>query len=371
MSTSAMIAHRKATVEPQERYKPGGYHPVSPGELYKERYRVIHRLGWGMYSTVWLVQDTSNQTVAAMKVLIGDMAIQENEGGFGDELRFLKVIQERNPNSEGYHHICQLLDSFTCKGPNGDHVCLIVEPMKLTAFDIYRSLPGAMSLPLLKRISKHILTALQYLHEDCSIIHTDIKGDNILLTGEPLKEGQLEVQLDDEYMMSTVFKLSDFGAANMLTNRIAQLIQPESLRSPEVIIGAEWDTKADIWNLGCLLYEFARGAKLFDPHWNTETSGLSPTQTHLSQMTGLLGNFPLQLLQKGSKSDSYFNEQGALLQGANTYSITLHDLLNRAGYTPQETSEIADFLTPMLTIDPGGRWTAAQLLKHPWLSGVE
>lgn len=38
-----------------------------------------------------------------------------------------------------------------------------------------------------------------------------------------------------------------------MLNRFAEVIQPESLRSPEVIIGAEWDTKTDIWNLGCLV----------------------------------------------------------------------------------------------------------------------
>jgi serine/threonine-protein kinase SRPK3 len=43
------------------------------------------------------------------------------------------------------------------------------------------------------------------------------------------------------------------GVANKMSNRYAVLIQPEALRSPEVIIGAEWDTKADIWNFGCLV----------------------------------------------------------------------------------------------------------------------
>lgn len=38
-----------------------------------------------------------------------------------------------------------------------------------------------------------------------------------------------------------------------MSNRFAEMIQPVSLRSPEVIIGAEWDTKADIWNFGCLV----------------------------------------------------------------------------------------------------------------------
>lgn len=41
-----------------------------------------------------------------------------------------------------------------------------------------------------------------------------------------------------------------------MSNRFAEMIQPESLRSPEVIIGAEWDTKADIWNFGCLVSFF-------------------------------------------------------------------------------------------------------------------
>ena len=32
-----------------------------------------------------------------------------------------------------------------------------------------------------------------------------------------------------------------------------EVIQPVALRAPEVIVGAKWDTKADIWNLGCVV----------------------------------------------------------------------------------------------------------------------
>jgi len=32
-----------------------------------------------------------------------------------------------------------------------------------------------------------------------------------------------------------------------------RLIQPEALRSPEVLLGCTWDTKADIWNFGCIV----------------------------------------------------------------------------------------------------------------------
>jgi len=38
-------------------YRPGGYHPVHLGDVYCQRYRVIHKLGFGSYSTVWLARD--------------------------------------------------------------------------------------------------------------------------------------------------------------------------------------------------------------------------------------------------------------------------------------------------------------------------
>lgn len=45
--------------EAVERYQYGGYHPVHLGERYegKERYKILHKLGCGSYSTVWLARD--------------------------------------------------------------------------------------------------------------------------------------------------------------------------------------------------------------------------------------------------------------------------------------------------------------------------
>lgn len=38
-----------------------------------------------------------------------------------------------------------------------------------------------------------------------------------------------------------------------LESQSDRLIQPEALRSPEVLLGCPWNTKADIWNLGCIV----------------------------------------------------------------------------------------------------------------------
>lgn len=44
--------------EPLYRYKKGGYHPVRLGDfLANKRYRILHKLGWGGYSTVWAARD--------------------------------------------------------------------------------------------------------------------------------------------------------------------------------------------------------------------------------------------------------------------------------------------------------------------------
>lgn len=54
--------------EAVERYL-GGYHPVSIGERYKNgRYVVLQKLGWGHFSTVWLVHDIETGRQLAMKV---------------------------------------------------------------------------------------------------------------------------------------------------------------------------------------------------------------------------------------------------------------------------------------------------------------
>lgn len=167
-----------------------------------------------------------------MKVLIGDSSIANKRGAW-DELGILKVLQKSNPKSSGYGHICYLHDNFVHQGPNGNHTCLVLEAMGLSVLDLYGALPGAMPLEFLKRVCKHVLQALQYLHEECGIIHTgeysssfavaffltltsDIKGDNILMAGVPSEKEQLDIELDNDYLMSTTFKLSDFGAGKLL-----------------------------------------------------------------------------------------------------------------------------------------------------------
>ena len=46
-------------VEDPDDYKPGGFHPVHLGDtLNNGRYEIRRKLGYGAFSTIWLVRDT-------------------------------------------------------------------------------------------------------------------------------------------------------------------------------------------------------------------------------------------------------------------------------------------------------------------------
>lgn len=47
---------RAISEEPIGRYCDGGYHPVRIGDVFNSgKYKVVRKLGYGVYSTVWLV----------------------------------------------------------------------------------------------------------------------------------------------------------------------------------------------------------------------------------------------------------------------------------------------------------------------------
>ena len=65
-------------VEELEMYEIGGYHPIHIGdELHGGRYRIVHKLGYGSYATVWLVRDQVKNRYAALKIAAADPPREE------------------------------------------------------------------------------------------------------------------------------------------------------------------------------------------------------------------------------------------------------------------------------------------------------
>ncbi|KEG15468.1 serine/arginine-rich protein specific kinase SRPK [Trypanosoma grayi] len=158
-------------------YRKGGYHPVAVGEVYHDRYRVVKKLGWGYFSTVWLVWDYAEERYQAMKV---QKSASHYTEAAHDEIKLLGEIMSADPDKT---RCCtRLNDYFEQTGPNGTHVCMIFDVYGEDLLSLidryeYRGVP----LPIVKCISRQILVGLEHVHA-LEIIHTDLKPENVLLS---------------------------------------------------------------------------------------------------------------------------------------------------------------------------------------------
>ncbi|KAK0245928.1 kinase-like domain-containing protein [Armillaria nabsnona] len=162
-------------------YNAGGYLPVKLSDSFKNnRYKVIRKLGWGHFSTVWLVKDAHLHRHSALKVVKSAGRYAETAR---DEIKLLSRVASFSPTHPGRQHIVSFLDSFSHQGPEASHICIVFEPLgeNLLAL-IERNKKHGVPRALVKVIAKQTLLGLQYLHDECDLVHTDIKPENILIS---------------------------------------------------------------------------------------------------------------------------------------------------------------------------------------------
>ncbi|ETV80188.1 CMGC/SRPK protein kinase [Aphanomyces astaci] len=172
--------------EEEGSYKVGGYHRVNVGDVYNDRFTVLEKLGWGHFSTVWRCRDAETGQDVAMKVQKSASHYME---AARDEVDLLECVNEAATKSGGaYPRIVKLIASFEHVGPHGTHMCMVFEMLGdnlltlIKRYD-YKGIP----IPLLKVMTKQMLEGMAFLHDQCKIIHTDLKPENVLLNAPLMK----------------------------------------------------------------------------------------------------------------------------------------------------------------------------------------
>ncbi|KAM6915935.1 STE20-like serine/threonine-protein kinase [Xenentodon cancila] len=208
-----------------------------------------------------------------------------------------------------HHHIVKLLDAFYYEAK----LWILIEFCAGGAVDaIMLELERPLTEPQIRVVCKQTLDALFYLHEG-KIIHRDLKAGNILLS------------LDGDV------KLADFGVSAKNTKTLQRrdsFIGTPYWMAPEVVMcetskDRPYDYKADIWSLGVTLIELAQ---------------IEPPNHEMN---------PMRVLLKIAKSEP-------------------PTLMHPSRWSP----EFSDFLRKALDKNVDNRWSAAQLLQHPFVTTV-
>ncbi|KAI5899261.1 kinase-like protein [Schizophyllum commune H4-8] len=382
-----------------------GYFPARLGQtLDKGRYCIVRKLGWGQYSSVWLAKDRGQDTFVALKILTCEAtkAMSPGKDQLSDEKEMLEKITAADATHEGYRHTMRYIGSFKFKGPQGSHCCLITEPLGYS-LDYVRKLRGGGDLrvapSIVKRVTKHILLGLKYLHDECGVVHGDLKHDNILFRPldlnsvvayelvtnpsvtydcgtevnppvVPVVSQSLSLSSDpviNEKLLEAV--IADFGHSHWRNRHLQEIIQPTALRAPEVILGYSWSTPADIWNLGCLVAELLIGFFLFESHneksWDYD-------EDHLARMTeAVQASFEPSFLDRCAHRDKFFKADGSFSHFTKHEEPTwsLRKLLEKFSELRVEEIPLAEsFLRRCLRLTPEERATAKDLIDDPWLA---
>lgn len=290
----------------------GGIHPVKIGDVY-ENYKIEKYLGQGEFSTVWKTED--NYAIKIVKSAKVYAAAAKNE------IQVLSAI-ERN------EYLMNLIDSFTIRGPNGKHYCLIVEFLGPSLVD-----GGALQIDIVRRYSAQLVKGLKFMQQK-RIIHTDLKLENILIHNDTVK-------------------IADFGnAISYDEKKKPTTIQTRQYRAPEVILGDKYNYTADIWSLGCIIFELITGDLLFNPSYK---NGIT-REHHLKEIIEILGNFPTSAL-RGKFWREFLTLEGKLrnLHDISPFPLELL-LIYEYNISPPIVAEIIEFVLPMLAIENALRY---------------
>ena len=192
---------------------------------------------------------------------------------------------------------------------DSDHLYIVMELAK--GGDMYDRISitskGKMSEKDAAASFSQVLSAIHHMH-DKHVMHCDIKPENILYMSPE----------------EDLVKVADFGFAQLLDHGCYMLKYQGTLTytAPEVIDGQVYDSKADMWSLGVLLYSMLAG---FAPFGQREPQSRVVNRIRACQL-----NFNYEVFRAVSP-------------------------------------DAVDLIQKLVVPSPQQRLSAAEALQHPWI----
>ncbi|KAL2375175.1 hypothetical protein RJ035_006784 [Blastomyces gilchristii] len=234
-------------VEDLENYFPVATHPTHIGDRYQNnRYEVVHKLGFGSYSTVWLAKNHDKSCFVALKIVVATFFEESREA------KILTRLASGKQNHPGRRSVLTLLDEFTITRPNGRHQCIVTEALGCSiANSKNETMPWKFPVNAARAIGVQVLLGLDYIHS-CGVVHGDGKSTGPETHRYCIPPARTYVSCQDVKEDCGAI-IADFGEAFLPTESPTRLHTPVLLLPPEFLFDESLGTAIDLWTLGSTL----------------------------------------------------------------------------------------------------------------------
>jgi serine/threonine-protein kinase len=215
------------------------------------KYRLLAQLGEGGMGTVYRAEHVVLGSPAAVKILLPQFT--------QDPVVVDRFFHEARAASAIRH--AGIVEVFDFGRLPTDQAYIAMELLRGEELSSFLARRGALDASLAVQIAMQMLAALNATHL-VGVIHRDLKPDNVFLVPDPGAPGAIRV------------KILDFGIAKLTGRSLAG--QPGRPRTKNMILGTpaymapeqcrggtELDARADLYAVGCLLFELLTGRPPF------------------------------------------------------------------------------------------------------------
>uniref|UniRef100_A0A4W3JYV5 Protein kinase domain-containing protein n=1 Tax=Callorhinchus milii TaxID=7868 RepID=A0A4W3JYV5_CALMI len=299
-------------------------------------YDIVQVLGKGTFGEVAKCWKRNTGQYVAIKILKND-ADRKRIARY--ELKMLRILKTVDPDE---FHLVRFFEYFS----DDAKFYLVFELLEKNLFEFQKE-NNFSPLPVqhIRTITTQLLRALQKMN-DLSLIHADIKPENIMIV--------------DQMQYPFRVKVIDFGSASVLQD-IQQVkrayIQSRFYRAPEILLGLPFCEKVDMWSLGCVMAELHLGCPLYPG--NNEYDQVRYIVETQEQPTD-------RLLNLGSKAHYFFKR--------NTHPHSLVTLFKTILPDSEVVARVHDcknmvgLLKRMLALDSPERISASAALLHTFIT---
>eukprot|EP00540_Astrosyne_radiata_P017977 CAMPEP_0116844664 /NCGR_PEP_ID=MMETSP0418-20121206/12823_1 /TAXON_ID=1158023 /ORGANISM="Astrosyne radiata, Strain 13vi08-1A" /LENGTH=343 /DNA_ID=CAMNT_0004475661 /DNA_START=537 /DNA_END=1568 /DNA_ORIENTATION=+ len=268
----------------------------SSNKSFTELYKLGKQLGEGAFSVVKDGQHKQSNENFAIKIVTKAKLTQEDEEALKDEIGVLRELQ--------HQHIIRLYDVFD----EPQYYYLVTE--KMSGGELFDRIvqKSYYNEKEARDVCKILFEAMRYCHSK-RVAHRDLKPENLLLFSE---------HNDSD------IKIADFGFAKKVLepNTLTTQCGTPGYVAPEILEGVPYDTKADMWSLGVIVYILLGGYPPF----------IEQNQR--------------DLFRKIRKGQYEFHEE----------------------YWGQVSGEAKELISSLLTVSPARRLSAEDSLRNQWIT---